>query len=380
VKCAVFGVLAVVLFGLSPEAGSASRQLAAPRNVRLPTISGSKVVGRTLSARRGTWAGRPGRFRFTWQRCNGGRCRAVRGAHRRTYRLGRKDAASRVRVVVTASNAAGSASASSAPTRAVRGVVMDFDLGWAPTKNMPWSALTEVNVFTLETSNGPALDTHLVRRINVAARVRAAHAHGVKPFISIGGSDDQNWENACNDTNRAQFVQNLVGYATSRGFDGIDLDIEDNFWSSQNPPVAAMTTCIEAISSAAHSAGLLVSADVITNWQGPWYAPSQASVDQFNLMTYGDDLTTLQADVAATIRQGLPASKFVVGIDIIGGLQPPPGGCGQFSSYAAQAGLMGAFVWTAEADTGNVCAKGLAAGSLSLLSLVYGHVGPFPSS
>ena len=66
-----------------------------------------------------------------------------------------------------------------------------------------------------------------------------------------------------------------------------------------------MTTCIEAISTAAHSAGLLLSGDVITNWDGPWWAPSQASVDQFNLMTYGDNLATMQADVADTISQGL---------------------------------------------------------------------------
>src|SRR5215831_14957304 len=245
VKSAALGVLAVVLFALATAAGSASRQLGAPRNVRLPKIAGSNAVGRTLSARRGTWAGRPRRFRFTWQRCNQrGRCGAVRGAHRRTYRLGRKDAGSRIRVVVTASNAAGSASAASASTRAVRGVVMVFDLGWDRTKKMPWSALTEADLFTIFTENGPALDTHLIRNINVSAWVRAAHAHGVKAFISIGGAGNNNWGNACNDTNRAQFVQNLVGYATSHRFDGIDLDIEDDPWAAQNPPVAARTNCI----------------------------------------------------------------------------------------------------------------------------------------
>ena len=59
--------------------------------------------------------------------------------------------------------------------------------------------------------------------------------------------------------------------------------------------------------------------------------------------------------------QGLPAAKFVVGVDVADYPQPP-GGCGQFSSYAAQAGLMGAFVWAAEPDTGNVCMDGLAGG------------------
>jgi hypothetical protein len=239
---------------------------------------------------------------------------------------------------------------------------MDFDLGWAPTANMPWSDLTQVVLFALETQNGPGLDSHLINSVNPSSWVAAAHSHGVQAFISIGGVDDQNWENACNDSNRAQFVQNLVSYATSRGFDGIDLDIEDNLWSAIGPPAPAMTTCIVAVSAAAHAAGLRISADVVTNWQGPWFAPSQSYVDQFNLMTYGDNLATMQADVAATVNQGLPASKFVVGVDVFDGGQPA-GGCGQFSSYASQAGLMGAFVWFAQGDTGNVCANGFAAGS-----------------
>jgi hypothetical protein len=81
-----------------------------------------------------------------------------------------------------------------------------------------------------------------------------------------------------------------------------------------------------------------------------------------NLMTYGDDVTQMQSDVARTISQGLPAPKLVVGLDIFDGPDPPAGGCGQFSTHAAQAGLMGAFVWFAQADTSNVCANGLAAG------------------
>jgi len=354
---------------------------------------GPKFVGRTLSATRGTWRGKPRRYRYTWQRCNRhGRCGGVRGAHRRTYRLGTKDVGSRMRVVVTASNAQGSASAASAPTRTIQApagppppppqgrVVMDEDLGWAPVPpaNLPWNDLNQLILFNLATENGPGLDASNIENINVPMWVATAHAHpGVKAIIAIGGAGNDNWGNACSNTNRAQFVRNLVGFATSNRFDWIDLDIEDGPWSAQNPPVAAMTNCIEAISVAAHSAGLLLSADVITNWQGPWYAPSQSYVDQFNLMTYGDNLATMRSDVADTINQGLPASKFVVGVDVDEHPQPP-GGCGQFASYAAQAGLMGAFVWDAAADarSGNACAHGLAAGTPhSLLSLLYGDVG-----
>jgi hypothetical protein len=102
---------------------------------------------------------------------------------------------------------------------------------------------------------------------------------------------------------------------------------------------------------------------VITNWGGEWWAPSAGHIDQFNLMTFGDNLATMQADVQNTIDQGLPASKFVVGIDVSEHPQPPAG-CAQFSDWAAQDGLMGAFVWEAHADytRGNICANAIATG------------------
>ena len=243
---------------------------------------------------------------------------------------------------------------------------MTEDLGWAPVPSvsLPWNDINQLILFNLATENGPGLDNSNIADINVPTWVATVHAHlGIKAIIAIGGAGNDNWGPACNDANRAQFVQNLVGFATSNGFDGIDLDIEDGPWMRVGPPNPAMTTCIVDISTAAHSAGLFVSADVITNWQGPWYAPSQSYVDQFNLMTYGDDLATVQQDVADTISQGLPASKFAVGVDVDEHPQPP-GGCGQFSKYAAQAGLAGAFVWDAAADhrNGNICAHGLASG------------------
>jgi hypothetical protein len=377
VKAAALLTLAIALVAMSPGAGSASEQAGAPRKLRLPTISGVTVLGRTLAAHRGTWARRPTRFRYSWQRCNGrGRkCRGVAGAHRRTYHLGTKDVGSRLRVVVTASNRAGSASAASKPTRTVRAkagappsgrVVLTEDLGWAPVApaKLPWASINELILFNLATQNGPGLDKSNIENINVPKWVATVHAHpGVKAIIAIGGAGNDNWGRACSDANRAQFVQNLVGFATANHFDGIDLDIEDGPWSNQSPPVAAMTNCIAAISNATHSAGLFLSGDVITNWQGPWWAPSKNYVDQYNLMTYGDNMATMKRDVADTIRQGLPASKFVIGVDVSEHPQPA-GGCAQFATYAKQAGLMGTFVWEAAADAraGNACAKGLAAG------------------
>lgn len=249
-----------------------------------------------------------------------------------------------------------------------RPTVSVFDIGWAPTKHMPWRDLTQADLFSLVTEKGPGLGTDNLAGVNVKRWVAAAHAHHVQALISIGGSDDQHWQDACNDTNRAQFVTNLVAYAVSHGFDGIDLDIEDSLWGSQGPPSSAMTTCIEAVATAAHAAEskagkpLWVSADVITNWEGGWFAPSRSSIDQLNLMTYGDRLSRLAADVKATHEQGLPYAKMTVGIDV-DDYAEPKGGCSSYLSWAKKHHLLGAFVWDAVSDrkkAGNRCLNALA--------------------
>lgn len=238
-------------------------------------------------------------------------------------------------------------------------VHMGFAIGWQMPTTPPWGSLTQENLFALQTTNGTALDTSFLANVNVPAFVTDAHQHGVQALITIGGSSDQHWQDACTGTNRAGFVRNLVNYMQSNGFDGIDLDIEDDVWAAVGPPDTDMTACIEAISNAARAVKTqaggtpLISADVITNWEGEWFAPSQSFVDQFNLMSYGDTCTptctTFASDVSDTVSEGLPASKFVVGIDVID-YPPPAGDCGAIASYAQQSGLMGVFAWDESTD------------------------------
>jgi hypothetical protein len=93
-----------------------------PTNVSPPTIAGSPQVGQTLTAQgAGTWTGNPTAFTFRWQRCDaaGGACADIAGATGGTYVLTSADAGSTIRVAVTARNAAGEATAVSAPTAVV---------------------------------------------------------------------------------------------------------------------------------------------------------------------------------------------------------------------------------------------------------------------
>ncbi|MGZ6614542.1 MAG: metallophosphoesterase [Solirubrobacteraceae bacterium] len=93
----------------------------APANTAVPTISGSATQGSSLSASTGTWTNSPTSYGYQWQRCNagGGACQNLTGATTSTYLPGSAEVGSTLRVAVTAGNASGSASATSAATGAI---------------------------------------------------------------------------------------------------------------------------------------------------------------------------------------------------------------------------------------------------------------------
>ncbi len=89
---------------------------AAPVNTGVPSVSGTARSGQTLSATAGVWSGStPMSFGYQWQRCSwsGTGCKNVPGAGS-TYALSGPDVGTTLRVLVTASNSVGSASAPSA--------------------------------------------------------------------------------------------------------------------------------------------------------------------------------------------------------------------------------------------------------------------------
>ncbi|TKT42795.1 hypothetical protein [Rhizobium sp. LC145] len=107
----------VEIIGIYTESGSASVEtLSAPANTAIPTISGTARVGQVLTASPGTWSGNPSpTFTRQWQRGTTN----ISGATSATYTLVAADAGQTVRVVVTATNSEGSASANSANTASV---------------------------------------------------------------------------------------------------------------------------------------------------------------------------------------------------------------------------------------------------------------------
>lgn len=92
-----------------------------PANVALPTISGDAREGEVLTASDGSWSGSPASLDREWQRCDGsgGSCLPIAGAFATTHALSNADVGFTIRVLVTATNSAGSTSAVSSATAVV---------------------------------------------------------------------------------------------------------------------------------------------------------------------------------------------------------------------------------------------------------------------
>jgi hypothetical protein len=109
-------VAGLVAFGAIAAVASAATGV--PANTQLPSISGTARDGSILSASKGDWTGSPTSYAYQWLRCDslGGGCAPIGGANSFRYTVASADVGSRLRIEVTATNSAGSGSATSKPT------------------------------------------------------------------------------------------------------------------------------------------------------------------------------------------------------------------------------------------------------------------------
>ena len=89
--------------------------VAVPHIRKAPHVSGRARVGGSLSASHGSWTGSPKSYRYEWLRCDarGASCVRIHHATHSAYHVKQNDAGHRLRIRVTARNAAGSRLATS---------------------------------------------------------------------------------------------------------------------------------------------------------------------------------------------------------------------------------------------------------------------------
>ena len=129
-----------------------------PVNTAEPEISGSPVQGQKLTTSNGTWTGSPTDYDYQWTRCgtDGGNadasnCTSISGANSNDYTLGADDVGKRMRVKVTAQNAAGNTTVASNATAIV---TASASSGAPVTKTEPTIAGTAEVGRTLTATSG----------------------------------------------------------------------------------------------------------------------------------------------------------------------------------------------------------------------------------
>jgi Subtilase family len=103
------------------SAATAPVVAAAPANSYPPRIFGQASPGQTLYAWSGFWSENPTAYTYQWVRCDarGGTCAPIASATTWTYNVTEGDLGSTLRVIVTASNAAGSSAPATSPQTSV---------------------------------------------------------------------------------------------------------------------------------------------------------------------------------------------------------------------------------------------------------------------
>jgi chitinase len=171
----------------------------------------------------------------------------------------------------------------------VLGYYVGYDINALPIAQIDWSGLTHVAFSPLTVKSDLTLDLSFSDQNGTGpqdamALAQAAHAHGVKALLMLGGENaGANIATAASSANRAAFVTNLVNAMTSLGYDGIDLDWEDSvnlddFVSLAQDLRAAQPTMLLSLPGGAINMNFqTVDARLVTLAQ---------SLDRFNVQTY----------------------------------------------------------------------------------------------
>jgi len=211
-KLALVAAVVAAATGIFAAVASA----AAPVNTASPTISGTAKVGSTLTANEGTWSNSPTSFTYQWQRCasDGRGCGDITSATSKSYSPVTGDVGHALRVVVTATNADGHASATSGatdpvdsangPTNSVRptvtgsaaigGTLTVSNGSWSPTPSSftrQWQRCNSDGTSCVNIS-GATGRTYGVRAEDVGNRIRTlvtAHTSSGQTTVTSSNSD-----------------------------------------------------------------------------------------------------------------------------------------------------------------------------------------------
>ena len=235
------------------------------------------------------------------------------------------------------------------------GYYTGWQQGGYPPSSIPWNGITDLIQFSAinSASRNGTLDytSHSLTPAYMQAAVAAAHAAHRLILFSIGGAEDDNWDAACSTTYRSTFISNVMAVVQQYGYDGVDLDIEQDFGG---PAYTDYTACVSGMRSALTqlNPGLLLTEAADPDWEATMLSHVYQYLNQINLMTYSTDATQIASQIANYTSLGIPKSELGIGIGLESGEVDVnnPADCSAKAAYAVANGLGGVMQWTVADD------------------------------
>ena len=221
--------------------------------------------------------------------------------------------------------------------------------GWAnngrlPAEKIDYSAFTHIVHFSVtpRTDGTVNYDGNSITLTNSQALIPLAHAAGKKVIISVGGwGSDAGFRGATSDANRTKFINNLISFMQTRGYDGIDIDWE----RLESSDAGQYVTFINELRAAINQLSPRPLLTAAVAWHPTILAQVHTKFDQINIMTYdlagawpgwvtwhnsaiydggfkfpssGGSVPSINGMVDSYVSSGIPLDKLGVGIDFYG--------------------------------------------------------------
>ncbi len=170
--------------------------------------------------------------------------------------------------------------------------VVAYYPGWMknrlPANRVKFEYITHINhAFAWPRADGSIT---AYSEINHPELIMATHQAGKKILISLGGwgQSDGFAPVTADSTLRRKFINNLIGFCATRGYDGADFDWEFPQTAAQRTNLTTLIKETRQAFSQTHPEWLLTMVAVTSNYSGQWhdYLALSQYVDWFNLMAY----------------------------------------------------------------------------------------------
>ncbi len=263
----------------------------------ISAFKGPPTVGRTVTAATGTWTNSPTAYTYQWEDCNslGESCLNISGATSSTYTPVTGDVGYTLRVIVTASNAGGSGTATSAATSAVTVSVPGSLTGPTISPTSPQQGVAE-STTTGTWSNSPTSYTYQWEDCNSSG----------ESCTNISGATSSSYTPLAGDVGHALRVDVI---ATNVGGSGTALSKA----TVAVLPAVPVNTAAPAISSENPAVGALESAST-----GSWTnSPSGYSYQWLDCNSTGEGCSSISGATASSYTPQASDAGHTLVVDVI---------------------------------------------------------------